>query len=193
MVGTDIHIAFWILLALFSLISCGLAMATLANVVRLRNVRMNWKAGKMKGYPLFSTIFLGFSLILMGVGLLQQSLNEMLAASLYLFMSAGWFMTSYLASKRYITDHGIVKNVNEPSQTVAWHQVRDFVEQDHKDGLTFIFLYSETESATPDNMIRLELNVPFRKVREFKKLISHKLGRRISCYANESVRIEEFE
>lgn len=194
MLNSEIHIGFWILLAVFTAGASVHAAATLLNALRLRNVRMSWKAGKMKGYPLFSTIFLGVTAVMAGFGLYQNSVTEeLVAASFYLVLGMAWFTTSFLTSKRYITDHGIVKNVNEPSQTIAWHQIRDFVEHENKDGIKFIFIYTETGKNTLQQVVQLELMVPYRKIYGFRKLISHKLGRRISCYTNETFKVEQFE
>lgn len=190
----EIPLIIWVLTGVFSLFSTILAFSTLSNVFRLRNVRMDWKAGKLKGYPLFSTLFLGSNVVLMAVGLYHQAFGEWILAGLYLLLATGWFVTSYLASKRYITNNGIVKNVNDPSQTIAWHQIRDFVEKKSQDGNgEFIFFYSEDSEPRPEKMIRLELTVPASKLPDFKKLISHKLGRRITCYETESIRVEQFD
>lgn len=182
-----------VLLGVFTLISLLLAFATLANAVRLRNVRMSWKAGRLKGYPLFSTLFLGCVLFLTGMGLYGEGPMHLGVTSAYLVLASGWFVTSFFASKRYITDHGIVKNVNDPSQTIAWYQIRDFVEQQEAGEKLFIFIYSESARNPGKKMIRLELRVPPRKAEDFKKIISHKLGRRITCYGTESIRIEQFD
>ena len=182
----------WILLGTFTLISSLLAISTLANAIRLRNKRMSWRAGRLRGYPLFSTLFLGCMFLFLMAGLFMQSIVGVAMASGYLLLATGWFTTSYFASKRYLTDHGIVKNVNDPSQTIAWHQIRDFVEQKGPEGSLFVFIYSESPLHT-DKMIRLELLVPENKLRSFKKIISHKLGRRISCYETESIRVSQFD
>lgn len=191
--SSEILISLWVLLGIFSLVATVLAVSTLVNVVRLRNVRLNWKAGKMKGYPLFSTLFLGVSLLLVGIGLYKGSFQELSMASLYMILATGWFITSYLASKRYVTNHGIVKNVNDPSQTIAWHQIRDFVEEERPEGTRFLFIYSEPYKNSPGKILRLNLYVPDRKLGDFKKLISHKLGRRITCYKTESIKVEYFD
>lgn len=191
--ASEIPLALWLLTGCFSLIASVLAASTLTNVWRLRNVRMSWKAGRMRGYPLFATLFLGFTVLLFGAGLYQQTPSESILAGLYTLMAAGWFVTSYLASKRYITNNGIVKNVNDPSQTIAWHQIRDFVEQNTAMGTDFVFIYSEAADLGTDKLVRLELSVPQEKVADFKKLISHKLGRRITCYEAESIKVEQFD
>lgn len=193
MLNSEIMIALWVLLGIFSLTSTVLAVSTLVNVVRLRNVRMSWKAGKMKGYPLFSTLFLGVNVLLLGIGFYLESVQELAMASMYMVLATGWFITSFLASKRYVTNHGIVKNVNDPSQTIAWHQIRDFVEEEQAQGTRFMFIYSEPSMGKPGKILRLNLHVPDRKLADFKKLISHKLGRRITCYETESIKVEHFD
>lgn len=193
MLISDIPIAFWVLLGVFSLTSTVLAISTMVNVVRLRNVRMSWKAGKMKGYPLFSSLFLGVSIFLVGIGFYQESMQELALAFLYMVLATGWFVTSYLASKRYVTNHGIVKNVNDPSQTIAWHQIRDFVEEEQEECTRYLFIYSESAAQTPGTILRLNLSVPAHKLSDFKNLISHKLGRRITCYETESIKVEYFD
>ena len=191
--SSDIMITLWVLLGIFCLISTVLAASTLVNVVRLRNVRINWKAGKMMGYPLFSTLFLAANILLLGIGFYRESMQELAMASIYMVLAIGWFITSYLASKRYVTNHGIVKNVNDPSQTIAWHQIRDFVEEEGPDGTRFMFLYSEPSLDETGKILRLNLHVPERKLHDFKKLISHKLGRRIRCYIKDDVNVQQFE
>lgn len=194
MIQADANIIFWFILGSFSLGACALAVATLTNVFRLRNVRLSWKAGKLKGYPLFSTFFLGVALLMAAVSIYESSFSEMMASTLYLGLGLCWFTTSYFSTKCFITDHGIVKNVNEPSQTVAWHQIRDFVEKETEDGTHYLFLYYQNEQEHGD-LVRLELMVPARKKESFQNLISHKLGRRIRCYTSTDIdiNVEQFK
>lgn len=182
-----------LLVATFTMASTILASATLFNKIRLRNVRMSWKSGKLNGYPLFSTLFLLFSLGLFGLAFYEGSTRHWIAFLLYFWMSGGWFATSYLASKHYITDNGIVKNINDPSQSVHWYQVRDYLEQDSGKYRKYIFLYREDETEQETNFIRLELQVPKKLHKEFQKLIVHKLGRQINCYDSPSFDIEQFD
>ena len=191
----DIHIIFWFILGTFTLAAIGLAAATLLNVIRLRNVRLSWKAGKVKGYPLFSTLFMLSALLVGGIAVYRGAAGEIVAAGLYAWVGLCWFITSFYASKRFITDHGIVKNVNEPSQTVAWHQIRDFVEKEKKDHISYIFIYSSDTRKEAADLIRLELDVPLKKKKAFRNLISHKLGSRIRCYVkdDDDINVEQFD
>lgn len=193
MMETDLNIIFWFVLGTFTLGAAVLTASALINVMRLRNVRLSWKAGKLQGYPLFSSLFLLTALIAGGIALYQGGMEELVASGLYTWLGICWFTTSLYATKRFITDHGIVKNVNEPSQTVAWHQIRDFVEQEGRNGKAeYIFIYGSDGALENEKLIRLELDVPGKQKKAFQKLISHKLGRRIRCYMDEDINIEQF-
>lgn len=192
MMGTNSDIIFWFILGIFTLGAAILATATLVNVIRLRNVRLSWKAGKMNGYPLFASLFLMVALLVGALALHREATGELVAAGLYFWLGICWFFTSFFATKRFVTDYGIVKNVNEPSQTVAWHQIRDFVEKQDGSYTHYIFIYSAEEYPQPDSLIRLELKVPTDREESFKKLISHKLGSRIRCYVKDDVNVQQF-
>ncbi len=160
---------------LFTIASTFMAGYSLQNKFRLRNVRLNWRAGKMKGYPLFATAFLGLIGILgIIVFLIKDTANYQIFAA-YVWIGCMWFITSYLASKHYITDYGIVKNINEPSQTIPWFQVLDFVEKDRLNGSEFTFTYSEMDKSLTEGYKQLRLFVPVTKRNSFQKTISLKL------------------
>lgn len=194
MAGTDFNIIFWFILGTFTLAAVFLASATLLNVIRLRNIRLSWKTGKVKGYPLFSTLFLVSTLIVGSVAIYRGDTGEIVAAALYVWTGVSWFGTSFFASKRFITDHGIVKNVNEPSQTVAWHQIRDFVEKEKEEHVHYIFIYSADIYDENSDLIRLELEVPHKQQQTFQNLVAHKLGHRIRCYVKDedAINVEQF-
>jgi hypothetical protein len=193
MIETDFNIIFWVILTIFTLAAVVLATVVLVNVIRLRNVRLSWKTGKMRGYPLFSSLFLLSALMVGGVAVFQGAVEEIIASALYGGLGLCWFTTSFFATKRFITDHGIVKNVNEPSQTVAWHQIRDFVEKEQQYHTQYIFIYVPDECSESQHLIRLELEVPHKKRESFQKLIYHKLGRRIRCYVkDDDINVEQF-
>lgn len=163
---------------LFTVASTILAGYSLQNKFRLRNVRLNWRAGKMKGYPLFATVFLGLIGTLSSiVYLIGDSANYLFFAA-YFWIGCMWFVSSYLASKHYITDHGIVKNLNEPSQTIPWFQVMDFVEREGLQGSEFTFTYSEMDKSLTQGYKQLRLFVPVSKRKAFKKVVSLKLKSR---------------
>jgi hypothetical protein len=188
-----LEIGFEILLSIFALLIIGLAGMTAIKVFRLRNKRFSWRAGTLGGYPLFSTIFLLISFTLLGVACVYGNSWKISAAILYIIISCAWFTASYFSSKYYITDYGIVKNVNEPDQTVAWHQINDFFEQSDGKYSTFIFFYQRKNDENVPQMVRLPLRVPERKLASFKKLITHKLGQRLNCFEEKGIDISKLE
>lgn len=182
-----------LLVAAFAFSATVMASVTMLNKIRLRNVRLSWKGGKLMGYPLFSTLFLVFSLGLFGLAFYEGSTTHWVTFLLYFWMSAGWFVNSYLASKRYITDNGIIKNINDPSQSIQWYQIRDYLEQEQDGYQKFIFLYKQEKDTDKPEFVRLELDVPAKHLENFRKLIVHKLGRQINCYNTASFDLEQFD
>lgn len=194
-ISTDIYSLFVLLLALFTLGSTFLAAYSIANAIRLRNVRISWKAGKLKGYPLFSTLFLGTSVLITGIVIYYQMDQYYNILGCYTWMGMSWFLASFYSSKSYITDHGIVKNINDPSQTIAWHQIADYVEKPAEKGSEYVFIYRDfvRERYRDRNLIRLELFVPDKKAPKFDKIISLKIGKTMSPVADTSFDIKAFE
>jgi len=179
---TEIHSFFVLLLALFTLASTFLAIYSIANAIRLRNVRVNWNSGKLGGYPLFSTLFVLSSVVIIATSVSYEIEQYYTIFSCYAWMGVTWWIASHLASKTYITDHGIVKNINDPSQTIAWHQICDYVEKPKARGSEYIFMYQylESEDETDRSIIRLELFVPDRKATKFEKIVALKVGKFLS-------------
>lgn len=192
---SEIHSLFVLLLAFFTLGATFLALYSIANAVRLRNVRTSWNTGKLKGYPLFSSLFLLSTAGIIALVFQLQLEQYYTIFGCYAWMGLSWSVSSYLASKSYITDHGIVKSINDPSQTVAWHQICDYVEKPQTKGSEFVFMYQNTTGHDEDgpNLIRLELNVPDKKISKFEKIIALKIGRSMAPVSDTSFDIKIIE
>lgn len=177
----QIQLIFTVILVLFTIGATILTFITISNVFRLRNVIITWKAGRLKGYPLFATLFLFFSATLFGLSIYYRRFDHLAIFACYGWAGINWFVSSFLMSKRYITDHGIVKNINDPSQTVAWHRIIDFVERENETFCHYTFFYALDDELTGlTRSIRLELNVPKENQPVFRKILSYKLGRRFN-------------
>lgn len=171
-----LSIFFMTSLGFFTVASTILALYSINNRLRLRHIRISWRAGKLKGFPLFASLFLFFSLTLTII-MIFTGLDERITTMIsYIWMSLMWFMSSYLASKHYITDNGIVKNINEPAQTIAWYQIIDYVENSDEKGIRYSFLYRE--NAEDSAIHKLHLLVPQKQQEAFKKIVSFKLEKR---------------
>jgi hypothetical protein len=156
-----------------------LAMVTVSNAWRLRNPLITWRCGKLFGYPLFASIFLAFT-ITAGFVLYFSGLEGMLPAMLcYTWIAITWLFSSDQMSKRYITDNGIVKNVNDPSQTIVWSGITDYLDKQVKGGKIYIFFYMQPATAATSRQVnRVELFVPDSRLVAFQKLLDFKLRRR---------------
>lgn len=160
---------------MFTIASTLLAGYSFQNKLRLRKVRLSWRAGKLRGYPLFATVFLGLILALSAVVFLREDTGRYSIFMAYLWIGSMWFISSYLASKYYITDYGIVKNINEPSQTIPWFQILDYVEHPQKTGVEYLFNYAEMDKTVTEGYKQLKLFVPQKRYNAVKKIVSLKL------------------
>jgi hypothetical protein len=186
---THLHYLMLAVLAFFSIATFVLAIVTLSNAFRLRNVLLRWRTGRFFGFPLFATLFLGLAAAVASVAVYQGLTSYYAVSAAYVFLSLNWVISSYFMSKRYITDHGIVKNINDPSQTVAWHQIHDFMEQPTENGNGYAFMYGAGSSRSAMQIRRIEIEVPEHQVASFRKILNHKLGRRFQ-YTFEDVPVE---
>ena len=147
----------------FFLVYCGvfvastlMALYSLSNKFRLHEVRLHWQAGKLMGYPLFATVFYySWGLLsITSVFILQDSLHSYFFG--YFWMGTMWFISSYLSSKHYITDHGIVKNINIGSDH-PWYHIVDYVEHPTDKGILYMFSYSQPNSHEQEHLINCAL------------------------------------
>ena len=158
-----------------------MAMVTVSNAWRLRNPLISWRAGKVFGFPLFATIFLVFILSSSLLIVEHGERAEMTMMLCYSWIGLTWWLTSFQLSKRFVTDYGIVKNVNDPSQTISWNNVSDYIELDAHNGKLYVFLYMVRDHETGLNKShRLELFVPQQHQRSFSRLVDFKLRHRFT-------------
>ena len=164
------------LLVVFSLASTLMAGYSLSNKFRLRGVRLHWRAGKLMGYPLFATVFLVLIGLLSMVSIFihQDTLHFPIFLG-YFWMGSMWFISSYLSSKHYITDHGIVKNINDPAQTIPWYHIVDYVEHPTSKGIQYMFSYAQPNTQEQEHFNQLRIEVPHSHIQAFNKIISIKL------------------
>lgn len=162
----------------FTIASTVLAGYSVMNKMRLRNIRTSWNAGTLKGYPLFATLFFAVILVLTAIGLINEEFTRYKILGAYFWISVMWFISSYLSSKYYLTDYGIVKNINEPSQTIPWFQILDYVEKEEKKGVCYTFTYAEMDKNITNGYNQVKLFVPDSRRQAVKKILSLKLSNR---------------
>lgn len=166
-------------LVLLTIVSTMLTIVTLGNAVRLRRVKLSWKSGHLAGFPLFSSLFLVFLVFYLGIALYKNHQPDSALFLSYSWIAINWFISSYLMTKRYITEHGIVKNVNDPSQTIGWNQITDYFESKTEHGIQFNFV-NQTLINGKKEFRRIDLEVPHSFLPAFKEMVSLRLGRRFN-------------
>ena len=171
-------VVYWVA-GFFVIASGAMCVHTIQNSMRLRGIRLAWNAGRLWGYPLFSCLFLGVMAVVTWAALSRGDHSSYGMVGAYTWTGLMWFVVSHLTSRRYLTDHGIVKNINEPEQTIAWNQIVDHVRSTGPRGHCFTFLFRETgdRGALTGPLLRIELEVPDRHLPEFQRLLDLKLGR----------------
>lgn len=159
---------FTVLLAVVTIAFTLLAAVTLSNAFRLRRILLRWHGGQE-----YAGFFL-LSIIAIWLVDLRDGLLPAATWAVYGWVACTWMISSALMSMRFVTDHGIVKNINDPDQTVPWFAIHDYMEQETPDGVRFVFLYRSPE------VQRLELVVPSARIDAFRKVLLRKFQRRFT-------------
>lgn len=171
---------------IFEVLLVGLAvMTTLFCVMTIRNLIgyshliMSWKNGKIAGYPTGSVILLVVAVIILIAGFTLPSDTATWMLLLYGWSTLCWFIVSYLTSKYYVTETGIVSELNDRSKLLEWNCILDFVERDLNDRyVTYTFFYVERTSGTDSHELkRVEVKVPANRSEFFKNIIKLKMDK----------------
>jgi hypothetical protein len=181
--------AFIAALGSFVLGSTALTAWTWLNTRRLRNCIQTWQDPGFHGVPFFPAFFLALvvsvSIYHTIAGISVYRVYEMA----YLWLGLNWYVAYHLMSKRYITDNGIVKNINDPSQTIAWSRVIDYLELT-RDGYTeFTFFFTSSESKGLRSH-RIKLKVPNTQYETFRRILTYKVDRHLTQAWSETSDIE---
>jgi hypothetical protein len=181
--------AFVVALGAFVLGSTLLTAWTWFNTRRLRNCIQTWQDPGLHGVPIFPAIFLVVVLSVSTYHTLVNTTDYRLFELAYLWLGLNWYVAYHLMSKRYITDYGIVKNINDPSQTIAWSRVNDYLELSREGYTEFTFFFASTESQGLRSH-RIKLKVPNAEYETFRRILTYKVDRNLSHSWSETSDIE---
>lgn len=182
-------LAFTSTLVAFVLSSTVLTAWTWFNSRRLRNRIQQWRDPGLHGVPMFPALFLSLAL---GASIYHVAVGESAYRAYeiaYIWLGLNWYAAYHLMSKRYITDHGIVKNINDPSQTIAWTRVNDYLELPREGYTEFTFFFTSSESGQLRSH-RIKLKVPNREYEAFRRLLTYKVDRHLAKPWSETSDIE---
>jgi hypothetical protein len=171
--------AFIVALAAFVLGSTVLTAWTWFNTQRLRNCIQTWKDPGLHGVPIFPAIFTAVVVSVSVYNTLANTYDYRLYEFVYLWLGINWYVAYHLMSKRYITDFGIVKNINDPSQTIAWSRVNDYLELSREGYTEFTFFFASEESSGLRSH-RIKLKVPNAEYETFRRILTYKVDRHLS-------------
>lgn len=188
--STDILIlAFTSTLVAFVMGSTLLTVWTWYNSRRLRNCIQQWRDPGLHGVPMFPALFLTLAVAAsayhMSVGESAYRVYEVA----YVWLGLNWYAAYHLMSKRYITDNGIVKNINDPSQTIAWTRINDYLELSREGFTEFTFFFTSSESGQLRSH-RIKLKVPDKEYEAFRRLLTYKVDRHLARPWSETTDIE---
>lgn len=170
-----LEVFLWILrlnLYVFTIVGLLVTLRVVQFRWRLRNVRLYWYARPLGIVPLFASFFL---VLIFTLKLFSQEKLPLLTATdlnIYLLMGVCLFVLTRELSLVYVTNNGIVKNVINPNQSIAWFHVVDFAAKLTPQGWNYVFLYKKDGTKEP---ARVDILIPERKKDAFDKLVHQHL------------------
>lgn len=168
---------------------------SVSNALRLKNVRASWRHGRLWGYPATPFLILVAAVVSWGSVFTMGFSEYYVVASCFVWIGVNWFLASLLTSRRYITDHGIVSDVNNSSETVAWHQILDYAEDTHPGVPEYLFLYRVESDGCRSSILykKMKLEVPCGEIENFRKIVSYKLGKSVNLPSWGAVNVKAIE
>lgn len=173
---TTVHTV--LVLAFVGVTTLLLAM-TVAHRLRIRGVRMVWRAGKLGGLPVWPTVFMGIVTVFL---VFAQNTAPVLGPSLFLGYILGgalWFMSVVLSSSVIITEYGIIPEAGRSGEATGWGQVSDWFEVDEGRRIHFVFMYDDFLG----DRCRLQVPVPLLYADRFRRIVRSKLEARTEAPA----------
>ena len=168
-----------VLLVGFLSVTLLLLLVTAVNRLRVAYPVLSWRPRQPSGALLWPTVFVGVVLALLALAsLVGQPIRAEIFAG-YLLGGACWFAAAWLSTSVVVTEHGIVRNINRTTETVAWGQVVDYFvragEGEKEEGLArYVFFFMDGKSGRG----RFELLVPVAEEKRFQRVVSAKLDAR---------------
>ncbi|WP_040605690.1 hypothetical protein [Salisaeta longa] len=144
--------------------------------LRVRRPLMTWTCGPVTCIPLGPTLFL----LLVGVGVAYQ-VSQGGAPPRYVVLGYPvgglcWWAATWIARTRIVSAYGLIPELSAPERSVAWSQIRDYV-QTTRDGRTYYrFFYVDSN----DQWQRLDWFVPASHEAAFAALVQEKLDARFA-------------
>lgn len=173
-----LHLA---LLAAFIGVASLSMLLTLISHLRVRRALLSWQQGRWGGIPIGPACFLIAALAGLGYALVQGHPVRPSVLVGYPAGGAFWLVAAYLARTVFVTEYGIIHDVNRISQAVAWSQMADYFVVETERESRYVFFYREEGSS---QRCRLEVTVPARHTEVFQQIVYQKLEARFAPSAH---------
>ena len=159
-----------------------LLIVTIMNRMRVRDVRLRWRTGKLLGLPAWPTVFLG-AVVLFYIGTLAlgQAVPLKMVAG-YFVGGLFWMFAGLFSSSLLVTEYGVIYHPSRAGHAVAWEQVVDYFETTTASRQPcYVLFYLDTS----DTRRRLELMVPRSQRAAFSQIVAEKLDARFALSAQQ--------
>jgi hypothetical protein len=182
--------AYYGMLIFFAFGTLLLTVFTWFNKRRLRNCIQTWSDPGLDSIPIFPSVFLLLVMTVAGFHAINGVQDYRWLEVIYFSMGLNWVIAYRMMTKRYITDYGIVKNINDPSQTIAWNRINDYLERVKDTHTEFIFFFT-TQDQGNLRTNRIQLKVPHEEYESFRKILTYKVDRQITQSWSETTDLEQ--
>ncbi len=175
-----------VLVLLFVAITGLLMMVSIVRRSRLRRIRLSWGNGRLFGLPLIPTAFLTIVVGLIGVELAVDGAGTSLGwVTLLGYLTGGvfWYIGTVLQTSVVVTDWGLSRRCRGETETLPWHEVTDYLANDHGRTTTYIFFRVDDRGMKQ----RFDLKVPAGCRARFRETVESKLDARFNYYIRRQV------
>lgn len=171
------------LLTAFVVVTALLMLVTVANRLRLRNVRLSWRGEGSFAFPIAPTLFITAVLACLAYAALSEAALSPLLFAGYLLGGVFWFVSGLFTAAFTVTDCGLVRNGRRVSHAIGWGQIVDYFEQPHEGRHRFVFFYLDRAG----HRRRFEVDVPTGRYEAFQGLVAERLETRFDPMVEERV------
>lgn len=167
---------FEILVVGLTIITTLFCIVTIRNLWKKSHLIMSWKHNRIAGFPLGAGALLIIASVVLVIGMTFRTGADLWMLVAYGWSTVCWFVAGYLTSRYYITDGGIIQDVNDDSRFLEWDRIRDFVVREKKGRyVSFTFFYLTNQYHKPAVLKRVEIKVPDNQVTLFQNILDLKL------------------
>lgn len=174
---TTLHLA---LQVLFVGVTCWLLIITATNWWRIRPALCSWRRGRLGGLPLAPTLFIVASVVfLFCTRVFDQQVSPFFYTG-YLVGGACWFAASWLSATVFVTEQGLLQDVNSEKRLMAWEWVEDYFVVSLRRGRRVVFLYVDEDGTRHRN----EVVVPAAHQARFQHVLKERIDARLELQAS---------